>query len=408
MLMPTSVETLRQIAPPNRLLRLRREFIERIGLTALIVTLFTATLFAGMTVFLVRWVLSSYEGQQRLLGVTETQSRRIDEQEKQLAGLNERIRQMDQRFAGLGEITRDLNDAERSSVRALPLASELWAKYGNGVCLIAGAFELVEPGTDRALRYPENEGDTVESLLVIGTGQLLTYDGNGPIFKQEFEASGFHVGSGYVLTNHHIALEPWAQDRRSQYLIETKGAIPRVTHLLAYFPGHRQPIALKVKSTSKTDDIAVCVLQSKTGLSQIPSLPLDKDSTALGIGKPVVTMGYPTGPDRLLALLPENEAMKLMDQYGASLTGLLDELAKRDLIRPLMTQGHIRDLYRNRIVVDAMSTQGSSGTPMFGETGKVVGVSFAVMAGDATSNFVAGIHGAFKQLRTAGWSAPEN
>ena len=84
--------------------------------------------------------------------------------------------------------------------------------------------------------------------------------------------------------------------------------------------------------------------------SGVPSLPLDKESEALEIGKPVVTMGYPTGPDRLLALLPEKEAVGLMDQYGASLTSLLDQLAKRKLIRPLMTQGHITDLYKNRII----------------------------------------------------------
>ena len=141
---------------------------------------------------------------------------------------------------------------------------------------------------------------------------------------------------------------------------------------------------------------------------EIPALPLDRESGTLAIGKPVVTMGYPSGPDRLLALLPEKEAVGLMDEYGASLTSLLDQLAKRKLIRPMMTQGHIRDLFRNRIVVDAMTTQGSSGTPMFGETGKVIGVTFAVLADDNTSNFAAGIQSAIEQLRIAGWTAPDN
>lgn len=119
-------------------------------------------------------------------------------------------------------------------------------------------------------------------------------------------------------------------------------------------------------------------------------------------------MGYPSGPDRLLALLPQKEAVGLMDEYGASLTSLLDQLARRKLIRPMMTQGHIRDLYRNRIVADAMTTQGSSGTPMFGETGKVIGMTFAVLADDNTSNFAVGIQSAIKQLRIAGWTAPAN
>jgi S1-C subfamily serine protease len=374
------------------------------GLTAMILVLFAVTLFAATIVFLVRSVLTSYEGQQRLLGVTETQSRRNEEQDKQLNSLNERISRMDQQIAGLTDINPDLNDAERSSVRALALAPKLWAKYGDGVCLIAGSFELVERGTGRPLRYPENEEDTVESLLVIGLGQQLTFEGKGRIFEREFEATGFHVGSGYVLTNHHIAIEPWAADRRTQFLMDNTGAKPRLKQLLAYFPAHRQPIPLKLKSTSKTDDIAVCALDSKTIPSGIPSLPLDKESRGVEIGKPVVTMGYPTGPDRLLALLPEKEATRLMDQYGASLTLLLDQLAKRKLIRPLLTQGHITDLYKNRIVFDAMTTQGSSGTPMFGENGKVIGMSFAVLVDDTASNFAVGIQGAIEQLRIAGWT----
>lgn len=373
------------------------------SLTATVLVLLAITLFAGTMVFLVRSVLTSYEGRQRLLGVMETQDRRDEDQDKQLASLNERIGRIDQQIAGLGEIKPDLNDAERASVRALALAPQLWTRYGDGVCLIAGSFELVEPSTRRPLRYPETEADTAESLLVIGLGQQLTYEGNGRIFEREFEATGFYVGGGYVLTNHHIAIEPWAADRYTQFLIETTGAQPRLKHLLAYFPNHSQPIPLKLKSTSKTDDIAVCALQSKTIPSRIPSLPLDMESGKLEIGKSVVTMGYPRGPDRLLALLPEKEAVALMDQYGASLTNLLDQLAKRKLIRPLMTQGHITDLYRNRIVFDAMTTQGSSGTPMFGENGKVIGMSFAVLVDDTASNFAIRIQGAIEQLRRAGW-----
>jgi S1-C subfamily serine protease len=254
------------------------------------------------------------------------------------------------------------------------------------------------------LRFPEIEENTAESLLVMGTGQHLTYEGKGRIFEREFEATGFHVGDGYVLTNRHIALEPWAADRRTQFLMENTGAKPRLKHLLAYFPTHRQPIPLKLKSSSKTDDIAVCALRSKTPASEIPSLPLDTESGALQIGKPIVTIGYPTGPDRLLALLPEKEAVGLMDQYGASLTSLLDQLAKRKLIRPLTAQGNITDLYKNRIVFDAITTKGSSGTPMFGENGKVVGVSFAVLVDETASNFAVNIQSAIEQLRIAGWT----
>lgn len=398
---PISVEAPQQVG-------LRRRLIERISLTATILVLVVVIFVAATAVFLVRSVLTAYkDGGQKMPGVTATQSSRIEEFDKQLATLNARIDRIEQQIARPKDINSDLNDSDRSSVRALALPSQLWATYRNGICLIAGSYILVEPGTGRPLRYPEVEEDTAESLLVIGTGQL-TYEGKGAIFEREFEATGFHVGSGYVLTNHHIALEPWAADRRAQFYIESTGAVPRLKHLLAFFPEQRLPIPLTLKSSSKADDVAVCALQSKTIPSEIPALPLDKESGTLEIGKPVVTLGYPSGPDRLLALLPEKEAVGLMDEYGTSLTRLLDQLAKRKLIRPMMTQGHIRDLFRNRIVVDAMTTQGSSGTPMFGETGKVIGVTFAVLADDNTSNFAAGIQSAVEQLRIAGWTAPDD
>ena len=404
---PISVEAPRHVARRNQLLGLRRGLIERIRLTATILVLVTIILVAGAAVFLVRSYLTTYEGQQRMLGVTATQSSRIDEFDKQVATLQERIDRIEQQLARSKDINSGFNDSDRSSVRPLALPSKLWTTYGNGVCLIAGSYILVEPATGRPLRFPEVEENTAESLLVIGTVRQLTYEGKGAIFEQEFEATGFHVGSGYVLTNHHIALEPWAADRRAQYYIESSGATPRLNHLLAFFPGQRQPIPLIVKSTLKTDDVAVCVLQSKIIPPGVPALPLDQESGTLEVGKPVVLMGYPSGSDRLLALLPEKEAVGLME-YDASLTSLLDQLAKRKLIRPMMTQGHIRDMYKNRIVVDAMTTQGSSGTPMFGETGKVIGVTFAFLADDNTSNFAAGIQSAIVQLRIAGWTAPDN
>ena len=405
---PISVEAPQHVVRRKQLLGLRRELIERISLTATILVLVAVILVAGTAVFIVRSVLTDYEGQQRMLSVTATQSSRIEQFDKQLATLHERIDRIEQQIARHKDINSDLSDSDRSSVRALTFAPELWDAYRNGICLIAGSYILVEPGTGRPLRYPEVEEDAVESLLVIGTGRQLTYEGEGAIFEREFEATGFYVGRGYVLTNHHIALEPWAADRRTQFYMESTGATPRLKHLLAFFPGQRQPIPLTLKASSKTDDIAVCAMQSKSLPSGIPALPLDKESGTLEIGKPVVTMGYPSGPDRLLALLPEKEAEGLMDEYGASLTGVLDQLAKRKLIRPMMTQGHIRDLYRNRIVIDGMTTQGSSGTPMFGERGKVIGVTFATLAGDPTSNFAVRIQSAIEQLRIAGWTAPVN
>ena len=44
----------------------------------------------------------------------------------------------------------------------------------------------------------------------------------------------------------------------------------------------------------------------------------------------------------------------------------------------------------------------------WGCPGKVIGVTFANLADDPTSNFAAEIKGAIEQLRIAGWTAPDH
>ncbi len=73
--------------------------------------------------------------------------------------------------------------------------------------------------------------------------------------------TGFNVGGGYVLTNRHIASQPWDVDTRAQFFISRTGAKPRLRKLLGFFPGHRQPIPLKFRAASETEDVAVCALE---------------------------------------------------------------------------------------------------------------------------------------------------
>ncbi|HEU4478356.1 MAG TPA: trypsin-like peptidase domain-containing protein [Pyrinomonadaceae bacterium] len=150
----------------------------------------------------------------------------------------------------------------------------------------------------------------------------------------------------------------------------------------------------------------MCTL--KTTPSNIPALPLDEQLGAVEVGRHVVMMGYATGPNRMLALLPEEEALAIQNEYGGSLVTLLDQLAKLKLSNPLTTQGYITDLYKNRIVFDAATDEGSSGTPMFGESGKVIGITFAVLVDNRASNFAVPIAAGLKQLKKAGWRPQRN
>jgi serine protease Do len=66
---------------------------------------------------------------------------------------------------------------------------------------------------------------------------------------------------------------------------------------------------------------------------------------------------------------------------------VIDEVAKRNLIRPLVTQGHIGDVLVDRIVYDAQTTSGGSGGPLINHDGQVIGVTFAVVRDFGGSNF---------------------
>lgn len=331
----------------------------------------------------------------------DDQSRRIDEQTNQLASLKERATRSNQQIFGLQQTDQNILDN-------LTLAPKLWSAYQSGVCLIAGSYILLDPATDKPLRYPEatDEGSEAARLYSEGTAanaHPLIPSGNGPIFEVEFVGTGFHVGDGYVLTNRHIAHEPWAVDMRAQFLIPLTGGKPHLQRLLAFFPGRLKPYALKLKTASQQIDLAVCQVDGKGVPTDIPSLPLDRNSEAVAVGKTVVIMGYPSGPNRMLALLPEEESIDLQEEYGDSLVPLLNQLGKLKLIKPLTTQGHITDLYKNQIVFDAGTSEGSSGSPMFGESGRVIGITFAILIDNRASNFAVPISSAITLLERTGW-----
>ena len=138
----------------------------------------------------------------------------------------------------------------------------------------------------------------------------------------------------------------------------------------------------------------------------VPTLPLETDSDAATIGKTVVTMGYPSGPDRLLAMVDDDEAKSINERFGNSRQNLINFLAQSRKIVPLTTQGAITDLDTRRIVHDAKTAEGGSGAPLFGQTGKVIGVNFGVFTENTAANMAVPIRYAIDLLKKAGWKSP--
>ncbi|HZI18420.1 MAG TPA: trypsin-like peptidase domain-containing protein [Pyrinomonadaceae bacterium] len=324
----------------------------------------------------------------------------IDRQNQQLAQLQSELDRTNRQLAD----TSRKNDEIRDS---MSLAPRIFAQYGNGVCIIAGSYMLFEPGTGRPLRYPATQaGEDGSVLQSDGALPVLTPEGNGPPYIADFVGTGFHVGGGYLVTNRHLLIEPWAADDSAQALGASVRGQFRITRIVAFFPGHKQAVPIRPRQSSPRDDVAVGHIDPKVMPANVVALPLDRGSEAVGVGRDIVMMGYPSGQDRLLATLSPDEVASLMQRF-TSLESLLAHLAERNTINPRTTRGHITDLEGRSIVFSASNAVGGSGSPLFGVSGRVIGINYAAFTGLPDQNYAVPVRYLLPILERAGWQSPD-
>ena len=365
-----------------------RELVREINPSTKLVTLGIALALVGGLLYLGFAMYKELQRSRRL----------IDDQRVQLGQMREQVAKTNDQLVNIDESNKQIQ-------YSLSLAVKLRSQYGSGVCLIAGSYYFVETGTGRPLRYAEAQLNDSGAAVQNGAPETLTPEGNAAIAEYEFVGTGFHVGEGYVLTNRHIA-QPWMADDRAQSISGGLNAQPRLRKLIAYFPNIPQAIPLKFKVAGQRDDLAICNLDIPEVPESIPVLPLETEPDAVAVGKTVVMMGYPSGPDRLLALLDEGESRGIQQRYGTPMAQLA-YLAETKRIQPLTTQGSITDLDVRRIVYDARTAEGGSGAPLFGPSGRVIGVNFAVFTENQASNFAVPIRFSIPLLERSGWETPE-
>ncbi len=153
----------------------------------------------------------------------------------------------------------------------------------------------------------------------------------------------------------------------------------------AYFPDSPRAYRVEIQKVSPDADLAV--VQGDLSDLKRPVLALDAGKGAIVSGQAVVSVGYATGLAAILARAGEETVKAIIASTNGSPKQVLAELARRKLIRPLTTQGHVGDVLSDKIVFDAATTSGGSGGPLFNQDGKVVGVTFAVVRGFGGSNF---------------------
>ncbi len=335
---------------------------------------------------------------------------------------NEIVRQLEERIAQTNNQIGEIDKSNKDIIKNLSSMQNIRGEYGNGVCLIVGVYELVDRKSGKTLRYPDpqvfqpspfepEEAATPPpedgNAPAAPTAQPgLTTEGSGSAVEYDFIGTGFHVGSGYIVTNRHV-VQPWEEDDLVKQMMKQSNGRARVKSLVIYFPNLPKPLPLKVRQLGAGVDLAIGSIDPNQVSPDIPVLPLEADSGAASVGKTVVTMGYPNGPDRLLAMVDDSEAKSINQRFGGSRQALINFLAQSRKIVPLTTQGAITDLYPKRIVHDAKTAEGGSGAPLFGQTGKVIGVNFGVFTESTAANVALPIRLAIDLLKRAGWKSPE-
>jgi DNA-binding response OmpR family regulator len=303
--------------------------------------------------------------------------------QKQSEDLKQKISAADN--SQVSELRKELEDttARLKRVEGQSTAAEgVIRANASSVCLLHVSVSFLDKDSHRPLRYTGINPDG-EPLKDSDGNVVYSMDGRGPEVRQDYFGTGFLVGQNQILTNHHVA-QPWWKDEELSAAVQ-QGLQPTIAEMTAYFPDAGSGINVSVDQISQDADLAL--LRGDVSALKRPSLKLDSRKEAAISGEALISLGYATGLGAILARAGEDTVKDVIRVAGGDPKQVVEELERRKLIRPLVTQGHIGDVLPDKIVYDAQTTSGGSGGPLINSNGQVIGVTFAVVRGFGGSNF---------------------
>jgi DNA-binding response OmpR family regulator len=313
---------------------------------------------------------------------TEAQRQNLKRQGKEL---REKLGNADP--SQVAELERQLRAANERLQRLEAesrVAQDVIRTYSASVCLLHVVAGFRDKRSGLVLRYATMTPSA--SPPPNANGVQVQLGGIGPEVRMDAFGTGFLASAdGRIVTNHHVVEPWWKNDDIAEILKQAVELEPMVVEMTAYFPGISHGIPVALQKISSDADLAV-VAGEISGL-KLRLLAMDDSPKAAVSGQPIVLIGYPTGVDAILARTSEDAVHSIAANATGDYKSLMAELARRNLIRPVNTQGHIGDVLSDKIIYDAQTTSGGSGGPLFNAEGKVIAVNVAMLRDFGGSNF---------------------
>lgn len=108
---------------------------------------------------------------------------------------------------------------------------------------------------------------------------VYTLEGRAPEVQAHFFGTGFIVGDGTILTNHHVAQPWWKNDELGSVL--SQGLDPAIGEMVAYFPDSSAGVNVSIAQVSEEADLAIV----KGDLAALRRPTLKKGRTEGGRGQ---------------------------------------------------------------------------------------------------------------------------